>query len=91
MLTPLALVLEHPAATHHLPGMILQSSLFLVSVEGLQCAKLRLSTSVHAMTFHSPGALGFNPEINSTKMIFSRIIPEYFKNNILIVHKFCVC
>ena len=49
MLTSLALVLEQPAATPGLPGMILQSSPFLIIFEGLQCAKLRLSTSVHAM------------------------------------------
>ena len=42
------------AVTHYVPGMILQSSLFCVIVEGLQCAKLRLSTSVHGMTFQLP-------------------------------------
>ena len=54
MLTPLALVLEQPAATHPLSGMILQSSLFLAIIEGLQCAKLILSTSIHAMTVQLP-------------------------------------
>ena len=51
MFTPLALVLEQPAAMHGQPGMILQSSLFLVIVERLQCAKQSLSTSVHARTY----------------------------------------
>ena len=40
---------------------------------------------------HSPGALDFDPEKNSTKLIFSESFQDITRNNILKVPKFPAC